>query len=356
MIKVKNTNPNNVYIVEQDSSILGIAAADVANHALADVGGANKLSAAFVKAVETDGEIFEPIGCVIWPDGKLVCAAGRTRLRAAQRVGLASIPYVVLDTTDGLDNASVRNIVQNFTRRQKETSEKAEAAFRLLAMGRSEAEAAARLGVSRAQVKNYARFVALANDDLKAIVDRKVKVEWAVGEGDDAVTRRAMVDGPSFTELRDARVADPTESDPGRTIALLDGTAEQQQIWVRSYMRRARARAMSGDKRKTPGRSFGAVAMKRFSESVMLLGECGNPDSTDENVLAIRDARTVMGASLDDSFAAGIMFAVDKATRDEVLDLNKPLPDGNVLSYLSETSRKAFVAMWEATEKRGKYK
>jgi ParB family chromosome partitioning protein len=104
--------------------------------------------------------------------------AGERRWRAAQRVGLRTIPALVRETED--DNALEQALVENVQREQLNPLEEAAAYQQLIEdFGLTHDQVASRVGKSRASISNMLRLLQLPPSIQHAVRDRKLTMGHA---------------------------------------------------------------------------------------------------------------------------------------------------------------------------------
>jgi ParB family transcriptional regulator, chromosome partitioning protein len=104
--------------------------------------------------------------------------AGERRWRAAQRVGLRTIPALVRETED--DSALEQALVENLQREQLNPLEEAAAYQQLIEdFGLTHEQVAGRVGKSRASVSNMLRLLQLPPSIQHAVRDRKLSMGHA---------------------------------------------------------------------------------------------------------------------------------------------------------------------------------
>ena len=100
--------------------------------------------------------------------GKYELVAGERRLRAAMLAGLTEVPCILMDVN--MEDAGLLALVENLQRKDLDYLEEAEGLRRLIRMfGRSQEEAARRIGKSQSAVANKLRLLKLPEDVLEAL-------------------------------------------------------------------------------------------------------------------------------------------------------------------------------------------
>jgi ParB family transcriptional regulator, chromosome partitioning protein len=173
--------------------------------------------------------------------------AGERRWRAAQRAGLHDVPVVVVEATDA--EALQLAIIENVQRADLNPLEEADGYRALIdEFGNSQEEIARIVGKSRSYVANTLRLLKLPEPVKAYIHDGKLTAGHA----------RMLVGEPNAEELAEEIVA--------------------RELNVRQVEAMARARADRNDKKKTNGKSRGAVGksadtlalQKRLSDALGL--------------------------------------------------------------------------------------
>lgn len=104
--------------------------------------------------------------------------AGERRFRAAQRVGLATIPAVVREVTD--EQLFEWSLVENIHRRDLNPIERAKAYQHYLgAFSLTQTEAAERLGEDRSVIANYMRLLDLQDELKQMLIDGRLTMGHA---------------------------------------------------------------------------------------------------------------------------------------------------------------------------------
>ncbi|MEN6577551.1 MAG: ParB/RepB/Spo0J family partition protein [Phycisphaerales bacterium] len=104
--------------------------------------------------------------------------AGERRFRAAQRVGLATIPAVVREVTD--EQLFEWSLVENIHRRDLNPIERAKAYQHYLgAFSLTQTEAAERLGEDRSVIANYLRLLDLQDELKQMLIDGRLTMGHA---------------------------------------------------------------------------------------------------------------------------------------------------------------------------------
>jgi ParB/RepB/Spo0J family partition protein len=96
--------------------------------------------------------LLEPIGVRKTGKGKYEVIFGNRRLMAAQKLGWATIPAIVVTADD--KQAQLYNLIENLQRKDLTSGEEGRSFLKLREMGLTDSEIAARLGVSLSRVKN----------------------------------------------------------------------------------------------------------------------------------------------------------------------------------------------------------
>jgi ParB/RepB/Spo0J family partition protein len=115
--------------------------------------------------------VLEPVLVEALPEGVYAVRDGRRRVKAARRVGLATVPALVLECT-GLVGGTV-TVAKHAVRRDNLAAE-LEAMERFLAAGRSEREVASATGLAPAAVRQRIRLLGLHPDLLAALVEGRL--------------------------------------------------------------------------------------------------------------------------------------------------------------------------------------
>src|SRR5712691_5296712 len=132
--------------------------------------------------------ILQPIVVRKAGDGRYELIAGERRLRAAKAAGLASVPIVLRDSEDA--DLLREALIENIHREDLNPIEQAEAFKALLEeLGLKQEELADRVGVSRSQIANTIRLLALPLDVQQLLTDQRIQAGHArallsLGDGD----------------------------------------------------------------------------------------------------------------------------------------------------------------------------
>lgn len=139
--------------------------------------------------------ILQPIVVRRADDGRYEVIAGERRLRAAKVAGLASVPVVLRDSGDA--DLLREALIENIHREDLNPIEQAEAFRQLLEeLGLKQDQLAERVGVSRSQIANTIRLLALPLEVQQLLTDDRISAGHAralLSLGDkDAMTSLAL--------------------------------------------------------------------------------------------------------------------------------------------------------------------
>jgi ParB family transcriptional regulator, chromosome partitioning protein len=131
----------------------------------------------------------------------LVCGQGRLEAYVAR--GETEIPALVIDAT--LEERYLKSLVENLARRTQTPVEMARAMLTLKERGHSNAEIAAKVGLSEKYVSNLLRLLASGEERIVAAVERgeiPITVAIDIASSDDAAIQRSLQEAYESGKLR----------------------------------------------------------------------------------------------------------------------------------------------------------
>ncbi len=138
--------------------------------------------------------IIQPLIARALPDNTFELIAGERRLRAAQMLGLTSVPVIIREAADDRDKLLVA-LVENINREDLNAIDEAQAYAQLAdEFNLTQDEIARRVGKARPTIANMMRLLKLPGDMQKAVIEGRISAAQAkvLAGIEDAVSRHKL--------------------------------------------------------------------------------------------------------------------------------------------------------------------
>lgn len=333
-MKTIQVDPNDVIIIGYDTD-------DGPEHALYDPRAKEPVSRHLCKSIEEEG--FQSVIQLKETAEGLVVISGRQRVKAARKVAEKALPGLKIDAVVAKVNAADAQKRDAFLNGAVVTFTPAHQAAKAAAMkraGHDEATIARALGKGKKTIQNYLKYDENVSQEVKNALEGNSGVTVTYLKPDDEKEYREKV----FVKFGDVVKAN-----------LWNESEVEQSKWLRRYILRAKERIERKFEPKTEpeqyppegGKFFGKGALRKFAKAFMLLSPY---DAESDLADLARDHRGVIGDSISDDFAMGILFACADLRAVWTQDDPERLQKSTGLD-LSVEQIKAFRELWKLSQK-----